>query len=169
MDNCELTTIAKQGAEMDSGKVNAKNLSELMKQLNVSTRCVGESHAASISMFHFILDNLNDEPKLKRIASPISRRLGVNVSVNDNSPTGDFCLEIERRDRQTVHFRDMLTEGWHGGKHPSLCPFIIGEATTGEHITSTLKESIHKLIAGTTGSGKSVYSTSARHRRKNMI
>ena len=94
------------------------------------------------------IENLADDLSLAlsaeriRILAPIPGKNAVGV-------------EIPNRNRRTVHLHDILTSGKFRSEKSPL-GFALGTTITGEPYCADLKLMPHILIAGTTGSGKSV-------------
>ena len=64
-------------------------------------------------------------------------------------------VELPNLDRETVLLREILeSEKWHDTK--SSIPVALGKDIAGEPIVRDLSAMPHLLVAGTTGSGKSV-------------
>ena len=92
---------------------------------------------------------------LERYADDIARDLGVTslriVRVNGKPST--FGLEVENSERFTVHFKDLFR-----GIPKGYClPILMGEDTYGQPVYEDLVRLPHMLVAGQTGSGKSVF------------
>ena len=94
------------------------------------------------------IENLADDLSLAlsaesiRILAPIPGRNAVGI-------------EIPNRERRIVHLRDVLTSDAFRAEPPPL-GFALGTTITGEPCCADLRTMPHILIAGTTGSGKSV-------------
>ncbi len=94
------------------------------------------------------IENLADDLSLAlsaesiRILAPIPGRNAVGI-------------EIPNRERRIVHLRDVLTSDAFAAEDPPL-GFALGTTITGEPYCADLRTMPHILIAGTTGSGKSV-------------
>lgn len=85
---------------------------------------------------------LNLEAKSLRIEAPIPGKAAVGIEVeNDNS--------------STVTIREMI-ESPEFESSKSKISFVVGEDIAGNHVVADLKGMPHLLIAGSTGSGKSV-------------
>ena len=87
----------------------------------------------------------------------IAGSLGVE-SVRVERVLGEISIAVPRADRQLIEFdkclHTMLTSPIT--KEMAL-PLLMGQSTNGEHLYADLAAQPHLLIAGTTGSGKSVY------------
>jgi S-DNA-T family DNA segregation ATPase FtsK/SpoIIIE len=94
------------------------------------------------------VENLADDLSLALSAE----RIRILAPIPGKNAVG---IEIPNKVRQTVFLRDVLTsEGFRKEKSP--LGFALGTTITGEPCSSDLRTMPHILIAGTTGSGKSV-------------
>lgn len=92
-----------------------------------------------------VLENdiaLNLQAKSIRIIAPIPGKAAVGVEVPSLYP-------------QEVGFKEMLAEHQKGGKKLHI-PILLGQTVTGENVVCDLTKMPHCIIAGATGSGKSV-------------
>ena len=64
-------------------------------------------------------------------------------------------IELPNQTRETVYFRDLLASNEYE-RSPHILPMALGETIGGEPYITDLAKMPHLLIAGTTGSGKSV-------------
>lgn len=91
------------------------------------------------------LDNdiaLNMEAKSIRIIAPIPGKAAVGIEVPNSHP-------------QEVGFKDMLM-AYQQGPVKFHIPILLGKAVNGDYVMSDLAKMPHCIIAGATGSGKSV-------------
>ena len=85
---------------------------------------------------------LNMEAKSIRIIAPIPGKAAVGIEVPNAQP-------------QEVAFKDMLASYQQGSRKFHI-PILLGKAVTGDYVMSDLTKMPHCIIAGATGSGKSV-------------
>lgn len=85
---------------------------------------------------------LNMEAKSIRIIAPIPGKAAVGIEVPNAQP-------------QEVGFKEMLTAYQQGGKKFHV-PILLGKAVNGDYVMNDLAKMPHCIIAGATGSGKSV-------------
>lgn len=85
---------------------------------------------------------LNMEARSIRIIAPIPGKAAVGIEVPNPKP-------------QEVGFKDMM-DFYQKGKTKSRIPVLLGKAVNGEYVISDLAKMPHCIIAGATGSGKSV-------------
>ena len=85
---------------------------------------------------------LNMEAKSLRIIAPIPGKAAVGIEVPNPQP-------------QEVSFKEMLQAYQQGGRKLHI-PILLGKAVNGDNVMSDLTKMPHCIIAGATGSGKSV-------------
>lgn len=85
---------------------------------------------------------LNMEAKSIRIIAPIPGKAAVGIEVPNPQP-------------QEVSFKEMLHAYQQGGRKLHI-PILLGKTVSGEYVMSDLAKMPHCIIAGATGSGKSV-------------
>lgn len=85
---------------------------------------------------------LNMEAKSIRIIAPIPGKAAVGIEVPNPQP-------------QEVSFKEMLKAYQRQGRKFNI-PLLLGKAVNGEYVLSDLTKMPHLIIAGATGSGKSV-------------
>jgi len=90
------------------------------------------------------------------LADDIARNMSA-ISARVSSIPGRTVMGIElpNADRQMVNFREMVgSENF--AHHKGMIPIILGKDIAGEPVVADLAAMPHLLVAGTTGSGKSV-------------
>jgi S-DNA-T family DNA segregation ATPase FtsK/SpoIIIE len=81
---------------------------------------------------------------------------GITIEIGDKPNTINVLIPLEKRD--VVYFRNLLeSEEFQEFRKNNPLPFVIGESVNGGFIFGCLSQLRHLLIAGTTGSGKSVF------------
>jgi S-DNA-T family DNA segregation ATPase FtsK/SpoIIIE len=86
---------------------------------------------------------------IARYMSAVSARVAV---ISGRNALG---IELPNKKRQTVYLREILESNVYG-KSPAILPISLGKDISGEVVIADLAKMPHLLIAGTTGSGKSV-------------
>jgi S-DNA-T family DNA segregation ATPase FtsK/SpoIIIE len=94
------------------------------------------------------IENLADDLSLSLKAE----RIRILAPIPGKAVVG---IEVPNKFRRIVYLRDILTTDEYTSKTSPLT-FALGETITGEPYAADLREMPHVLIAGTTGSGKSV-------------
>ena len=85
---------------------------------------------------------LNMEAKSIRILAPIPGKAAIGIEVPNSQP-------------QEVGFKDMLNSYLQGSKK-FFIPILLGKTVNGDYVMEDLAKMPHVIIAGATGSGKSV-------------
>jgi S-DNA-T family DNA segregation ATPase FtsK/SpoIIIE len=85
---------------------------------------------------------LNMEATTVRIIAPIPGKAAVGIEVPNAQP-------------QEVAFKELL-QAYQKGPNKLEIPVLLGKAVNGDHVVSDLTKMPHVIIAGATGSGKSV-------------
>ncbi len=138
-----------------SARVEAIN--KILADFKVGARCTGYKIGPSITRFNVEYDSNVSVKSVERLVGDISVRLnGVSVRftpiVSGESYSG---LEIPNATITTVSFKEVFTSLKDVKKHPLSVAF--GKDISGNVIEADFDEFPHLLVAGTTGSGKSIY------------
>jgi S-DNA-T family DNA segregation ATPase FtsK/SpoIIIE len=136
----------------------ARILQETLKEFSIEAEVTGIRKGPVITMFEILpapgvklsrIANLQDNIALRlaassvRIVAPIPGKHAVGI-------------EVPNKKRNIVSFREIIEgELRREGKRPEI-PVVLGKGITGEAVTVDLAQMPHLLIAGSTGSGKSV-------------
>lgn len=92
--------------------------------------------------------------RLTRNLEDIARDLGVRAVMVNPSCHGKVGIEIDNSKKLTVSFKELLS---CMPRHDNKIPVILGENTLGNPQFTDITELPHLLVAGATGSGKSVF------------
>lgn len=95
---------------------------------------------------------LTDDIKLNLAASDIR----IEAPIPGKAAVG---IEVPNPGRDTVYFRELI-ESEELRRHPSKLAFAAGKDIAGKVVVADIAKMPHMLIAGTTGSGKSVFTNS---------
>ena len=96
---------------------------------------------------------------LQKVIADWQTELGVtDLSVVQGKEKGTGTLTLPRKNRQSIHLRNLVdTEEFKRFSKDKILPFVVGSTETGEPLYEDLTRVKHLLVAGTTGSGKSVW------------
>ncbi len=128
-----------------------------LKNFNVGVKVENIEPGPVITCFELDLAPGVKVAQINNLEKDIARLLSVTrVRVVDIIPGKPYVgLEIPNKNRETVYFKDGLTsEIYKETTHPLT--MILGKDTSGNHVVANLAKMPHLLVAGTTGSGKSV-------------
>ena len=128
-----------------------ESIAEQITAFGIPCNFIEYTTAPQIITYYFNLKNILHLQKIKKITDNLTALTGLKV---DYKPTNKahFSLEIQRETRQNLN----ITAYAETMKKANPYSIIIGTDTEGKNNTATLDDLTHLLIAGTTGSGKSV-------------
>ena len=136
----------------------ALTLKETFKEFNIQVEVTGIRKGPVITMFEILPAPGIRLTKIEGLADNIALRLAAQ-SVRIVAPIpGKHAvgIEVPNAKRSIVSFREIIEgELSREGKKPEI-PVVLGKDITGEAVTVDLIQMPHLLIAGSTGSGKSV-------------
>ncbi len=138
-------------------KLNERKLIDTLNSFGVSTRLVGVSRGPSVTRYEIQpaagvkiskITNLADDIALNLAASGVR----IEAPIPNKAAVG---IEIPNKSRQSVSLREVIDQQQYKDAKSKLT-VALGKDITGEFVYSDLVKMPHLLIAGTTGSGKSV-------------
>lgn len=138
-------------------RTNRDRLESTIKSFGVSANVVGMTHGPTVTRYDLELDQGVKLSRLTNLAGDIALALGV-VSVRI-APIPDKIstvgIEVPNKLVSTVYLRDII-DSPKFAKAKSVLSFAIGKDIAGDPVVGNISKLPHLLIAGTTGSGKSV-------------
>ena len=146
------------GAELRN---NSRRLAETLHSFGVDATAGEVVHGPSVTRYEFVLDQGVKLSKITNLSDDIALALGASgVRIapipNKISVVG---IEVPNRAVTAVRIRDVV-ESREFTDHKSHAAFAIGKDIGGSNIVGDVAKLPHVLIAGTTGSGKSVCTNS---------
>lgn len=144
-------------AAKEADREKADLLIATLQSFGIETRLIGVAHGPAVTRFE-----LQPAPgvKVSRITS-LADDIALNLaalSVRIEAPIPGKAavgVEIPNDTIEMVHLRDVL-ESPDARRHPSKIAFGLGKDNSGRYIVADIAKMPHVLIAGQTGSGKSV-------------
>ncbi|WP_306762698.1 DNA translocase FtsK 4TM domain-containing protein [Oceanimonas pelagia] len=124
---------------------------------NVQANVVGVYPGPVITRFELDLAPGVKVSKITNLARDLARSLSaISVRVVEVIPGKPYVgLELPNTRRETVYLREVIdTELFHHSQHPLT--MVLGQDIAGDPVVVNLAKMPHVLVAGTTGSGKSV-------------
>ena len=148
-DNC-----TEVGAELRN---NSRRLAEALRSFGVDAAAGDVVHGPSVTRYEFTLEQGVKLSKITNLSDDIALALGASgVRVapvpNKISVVG---IEVPNKLVSTVRIRDVI-DSLEFHKSKSRISFAVGKDISGKCIIGDIAKLPHMLIAGTTGSGKSV-------------
>ncbi|PKR82877.1 FtsK/SpoIIIE domain-containing protein [Heyndrickxia camelliae] len=114
---------------------------------------------ATIQKIQFVIPPEINYTTIKKKLEDIQGAMGdkgITIDIGDKPDTINVYVPLDNRD--VVYFRTILeSEEFQRFREKHTLPFIVGENVDGDYLFGDLTELRHILIAGTTGSGKSVF------------
>jgi len=151
------SSVASTQDSREETLVNRNRLEAALKSFGISAKVVGVIKGPTVTRYDIELDSGVKLARITNLAGDLALSLGViNVRIapipNKISTVG---IEVPNRIVSTVYLRDIIdTPQFNSAK--SKLSFAIGKDISGEAVIGNIAKLPHMLIAGTTGSGKSV-------------
>ncbi len=146
------------GAELRN---NSRRLAETLRSFGVDAKAGEVIHGPSVTRYEFTLDQGVKLSKITNLQDDIALALGasgVRIAPVPNKISA-VGIEVPNRTVTAVRIRDVI-ESREFVNHPSPVAFAVGKDIGGNNIVGNIAKLPHVLIAGTTGSGKSVCTNS---------
>ena len=158
LDQARDDTVEEAGAELSS---NAARLADTLKSFGVEATAGDAVRGPAVTRYEFTLEPGVKLSKLTNLQDDIALALGASgvriAPVPDKSSV--VGVEVPNRVVSPVSIRSLLESPEFLG-HPSPTAFAVGKDISGGRIVGDIARFPHVLIAGTTGSGKSVCTNS---------
>lgn len=139
-------------------QTTSKKLVEVLSSFGVETKLVGISRGPSVTRYELSpapgvkiskITNLADDIALGLASSGVR----IEAPIPNKSAVG---IEVPNRNRSTVTLREIISSAEYKKNAGKLLNVALGKDITGNVNCADLSKMPHLLIAGTTGSGKSV-------------
>jgi S-DNA-T family DNA segregation ATPase FtsK/SpoIIIE len=138
-------------------KAKAAALEKLLSEFSINARVVAADTGPVVTMFELELAAGVKVSQISTLSNDIARALGVGaVRVVAPLPgKHTIGIEVPNTEKEKVRIKDIMQLA--GSKPERMeIPLFLGKDSSGEALVSDLTSMPHLLIAGTTGSGKSV-------------
>lgn len=145
-------------ARIDEGSLrkNAEMLNTVLKDYNVSGEIESIHPGPVVTLYELEPSPGTKTSRVVGLSDDIARSMSaVSVRVAVVPGRNVIGIELPNKKRQTVYLRDLL-EGEEIEKSGAKLPLVLGKDIGGHPIIADLTKMPHLLVAGTTGSGKSV-------------
>ena len=141
----------------DEIQLNGERLQSALNSFGINAAIVGVTHGPTVTRYDIELEQGVKLSRVTNLAGDLALALGVvNVRI---APIPDKIstvgIEVPNKLVSTVYLRDII-ESARFQNAKSKLSFAIGKDIGGECIVGNIAKLPHMLIAGTTGSGKSV-------------
>ncbi len=152
--------VSDDDTRMEADK-NAETLVETLKSFGVSTRIVGIHRGPSVTRYELQPAAGVKVSKITSLSDDIALNLAANgVRIEAPIPgKAAVGIELANKVRETVCIRELIDSSEFKNAGGKLC-FPVGKDIEGKIVIGDISKMPHILIAGTTGSGKSVFTNS---------
>lgn len=153
----EIDDSAKMEQNSNSAQEKASIINRVLDEFQVKAKTTSFTIGASVTRFNVETEHGEKADKIANLTKEIQIALNGDMSVRvetvveGRSTSG---IEVGNIAPMAVSFKDMFMSIEQDHKNPLLLP--IGKDISGNVITFPLNKMPHMLVAGTTGSGKSV-------------
>lgn len=134
----------------------AEALEKALREYRIEGEVVGVESGPVITMYELRLAPGTKVAALSAVSSDLARSLkAINIRIVSNMAGRDTVgVEVPNAQKEKVRLKELMgkTEKYQGMK----LPMFLGKDASGEPMIEDLAKMPHMLIAGTTGSGKSV-------------
>lgn len=148
---------AKRQRNQEAAQKKAAIINNALKDFGIRARATSFTIGASVTRFNVLTDSGEKADKIASLTDDLQRYLNgdksvrVETVVEGRSTSG---IEVGNQAPRAVSFKDVFQKVETNTKDNLLLP--IGKDISGEIITYPLNKMPHLLVAGSTGSGKSV-------------
>ncbi|XGC80905.1 DNA translocase FtsK [Bdellovibrio bacteriovorus] len=146
--------------KIDKAEIQRKadSLVEKLKNFSIEGQIVDAKPGPLVTMYEFKPNADVKISKISELEDDLSLALSSeSVRVVGHIPGTDVVgIETANLKRETVYYKDLIAEDTFWSEDLAL-PMAVGRAVDGEPKVVDLRKMPHLLIAGTTGSGKSVF------------
>jgi S-DNA-T family DNA segregation ATPase FtsK/SpoIIIE len=133
-------------------------LEQVLNEFGIEANVVGSEPGPTITMFEMALAPGIKVSQISNLSNDIARALGASaVRVVAPLPgRHTIGIEVPNSQKETVRIKDLIIRAGDSYRRMEI-PLFLGKDSSGQAIVSDLTDMPHLLIAGTTGSGKSVF------------
>jgi len=137
-------------------KARSENLTKVLADFGIKGEIVGVSPGPVVTLYELTPAAGIKSSRVIGLASDIARYMSaVSARVSVIPGKNALGIELPNVKRQTVYLREILESNAYSRSTAAL-PISLGKDISGDPIVVDLAKMPHLLIAGTTGSGKSV-------------
>jgi len=165
LENYQFPSIDLLSRPKDKGSVEisqkemeetAHNLEEVLKEFGVNGEIVGVKPGPVVTLYEFKPIAGTKTARVIGLSDDIARSMcAVSVRIAVVPGTDSIGIEIPNAKRETVWLKDLIDDkAFENSKN--VLNVVLGKDIGGQNVYADLSRMPHLLVAGTTGSGKSV-------------
>ncbi len=148
--------VVEDNLDENALRKNAELLQNVLADYNVRGEIVSIHPGPVVTLYELEPAAGTKTSRVVGLADDIARSMSaISVRVAVVPGRNVIGIELPNKRRQTVYFRDLL-ESRDFEKNAAQLPLVLGKDIGGKPIIADLSRMPHLLVAGTTGSGKSV-------------
>lgn len=137
-------------------KARSENLTKVLNDFGIKGEIIGVSPGPVVTLYELTPAAGIKSSRVIGLASDIARYMSaVSARVSVIPGKNALGIELPNAKRQTVYLREILESNAYS-RSPAALPISLGKDISGDPMVADLAKMPHLLIAGTTGSGKSV-------------
>ena len=138
-------------------KTNSELLEKVFEDFNINVKVINVRLGPVVTLFEILPAAGIKINTIINLADDISRSMGVGaVRISQIFGTQYLGVEVPNEQRETVSIKELLSDN-NFKKTSYKIPLCIGKDISGNIEVIDLSKTPHLLVAGTTGSGKSVF------------
>ncbi len=150
-------SLTKKKIDKEDAKSNSNLLENVFQDFNIEIQVVNVRLGPVVTLFEILPAAGIKINTIINLADDISRSMGVGaVRISQIYGTQYLGVEVPNDERETVTIRELLSNE-NFKNTSSKIPICIGKDISGNIEVIDLSKTPHLLVAGTTGSGKSVF------------
>ena len=137
-------------------EINSKKLEEILKEYGVEGNITNYKTGPIVTLFEFLPAPGIKTSKVIGLSADIARSMSsMSARISSQPGKSSIGIELPNNERQNVILGDLLNDNKFQLSKNGLV-LALGKTISGEKTYTDLEQMPHLLIAGTTGSGKSV-------------
>ena len=137
-------------------KQQANDLLKVLKDFKINGKIINVKVGPVITLHEFEPSAGTKSSRIINLADDIARNLKVkSARISVISERNVVGIELPNKTRNTIFLKDILLSNEYKNSNYNI-PIMLGSNIAGETVLMDLAKAPHLLIAGTTGSGKSV-------------
>ncbi len=137
-------------------KQNTEELQQILTDFGVSGEILGSASGPVVTLYELEPSAGTKSSRIIGLADDIARSMrATSARIAVIPGRNAIGIELPNKHRETVYLRELLESEEYQNKNYEL-PIILGKDISGNVVVADLAKMPHLLVAGTTGSGKSV-------------
>lgn len=148
-----------ENTNVNTGEIedNKRIIVETLERYKIASHVSNVTIAPAITRYDVVIEDNTNSKRALGYRDAIAMNLKKdNVDAYLNYGKGALSIEVPNNNRSTVGLKSMLTSSNYLNSKPNTLTFTLGKNIDGEAICPDITKMPHMLVAGTTGSGKSV-------------